>query len=61
MRKKITVTIEEEIYKELVDNVMGAGLPRYTASVIIQQLMEQFNADVAKFGTSAQLELFRRG
>lgn len=58
LRKRISLTFRVDVYQEFKKNCIDAGLPKYAPALVLQQMMEQFNADYAKFGYAPQLELF---
>lgn len=59
LRKRYAFTIAEPILLEFKANLAESGLSPHATSILIQQYMEQFNAEYSKKGTTEQLQLFK--
>lgn len=58
-RYVIQVTIDKGVWMEFKENMKKLGYPRQgVAGLVIQQKLEQINAEIEHLGDSQQLELF---
>lgn len=58
-RIRVALTIDENVFREFKRNLKEYGYPAATASLIVQQTMENINSEFSHFeGMSPQLELF---
>jgi hypothetical protein len=58
-RIRIALTVDKDVFDEFKQNLKSYGYPAATASLIVQQAMENINAEFSQYdGMSPQLELF---
>ena len=57
-KMRVVLSLEREVWREFQANLNRYGLPKGSASYLVQQFMERINIEVEVTGVSPQLELF---
>ncbi len=57
-RKRVALTIDEDIFSKFQDEVVAHGYPKSAVSMLVQKFMSDTIKDIEKYGVSPQLELF---
>ncbi|MFK5925103.1 MAG: hypothetical protein QM483_00605 [Desulfuromusa sp.] len=57
-RKRVALTIDENIFEKFQETVVDYGYSRATVSLLVQKFMADTLRDIEKHGTSPALELF---
>jgi hypothetical protein len=56
-KKRVVLSIDEDVWSDFQGNLKKRGYPRGTASWVVQQQFERFNIEFEVTGDSQQLDL----